>query len=103
MPHPSIEQHQSGTLIHLKVQPGARKSGVVGLHGDRLKVALVAPPVDGKANEALIDFLAKALKMPKSAFSILRGEKARMKTVLATGASPEQVSRALNLPSDPEG
>lgn len=68
-------------LLHCHIQPGAKVTEVSGLHGDRLKIRLQAPPVDGKANDALLAFLADAFKVPKSATSLIRGHSSRQKTV----------------------
>ena len=55
-----------GCTLSVRLHPGARKNGVTGVHADALKIALTAPPVDGKANEALIAFLAEALRLPRA-------------------------------------
>jgi uncharacterized protein (TIGR00251 family) len=64
-------------LCHL--QPGAKRSEFVGLHGERIKIRLNAPPVDGKANSQLIAFLSKAFAVPKNAIQIESGELSRQK------------------------
>ena len=61
--------------LTLHIQPGAKKTEVAGLHGDALKIRLAAPPVDGKANTALIDFIAERLGLAKSAVSLLSSSK----------------------------
>jgi hypothetical protein len=75
--------HWQGTalILELHVQPGAKRDEVVGLHGERLKIRTSAPPVDGRANRHLLDFLAQCFGVPKSAVSLLRGETSRQKTV----------------------
>lgn len=78
-------------LFDVLVVPRASRSAVAGVHDDRLKVTLDAPPVDGRANEALIDFLARALQKPKRDVTIVRGEKGRKKTIAVTGATPADV------------
>ena len=60
-----------GYLLRLTVMPGARRTEVVGLYGDRLKVRLAAPPEKGAADQELIAFLARALNLPKSALRLL--------------------------------
>jgi uncharacterized protein (TIGR00251 family) len=70
-----------GWLLELHVQPGAKKSGVAGLHGGALKVRIASPPVDGRANATLIEFLAKALGVPKQSLAVVKGEASRRKTV----------------------
>ena len=72
--------------LHLHVQPGAKKTAVSGLHGERIKIRLAAPPVEGKANAALITFLADAFGVPQRDVSLVRGEKSRDKVVRIEGA-----------------
>ncbi len=79
----------------MKVQPNARRSGWAGLHAGRIKVALAAPPVDGKANKALIRFLADFTSVPGSGIEILRGETSREKTVLIRGLRAERMRELL--------
>lgn len=74
-------------LIDVHAQPGAKRSAIVGEHGGRLKIAIASPPVDGKANSALIAFLAKKLALPKSSISIVGGETSRQKRFLIKGIS----------------
>ena len=80
---------RDGVAIHLQVQPGARRTEVVGLHGDCLKLRLAAPAVDGKANACLIEFLAHRLGVRKSQVSIARGAASRRKTVFVAQADLE--------------
>jgi len=68
-------------VLALHVQPGAKRTEVAGAHGDALKIRLAAPPVDGKANAALLRFLAEAFGVPRHAVTLLRGETSRQKTV----------------------
>ncbi|WP_205342995.1 DUF167 family protein [Denitrificimonas caeni] len=74
-------------LCHL--QPGAKRSEFVGMHGDRIKIRLHAPPVDGKANSQLITFLSKAFGVTKHAVQIESGELSRQKRVRIT--EPKQI------------
>jgi len=68
-------------LLNLHVQPGARRTEVAGVHGDALKIRLAAPPVEGKANAALLRYLAEAFGVPQRAVTLVRGETSRQKTV----------------------
>jgi hypothetical protein len=68
-------------ILELHVQPGAARSEFAGRHGDRIKVRLAARAVDGKANEALIDFLSEHFNVPKRSVHILSGLKSRQKRV----------------------
>ncbi len=67
--------------LTIHVQAGAKRSEVAGLYGDALKIRLAAPAVDGRANAALISFLAHAFGVPERAVVLLRGAKSRRKTV----------------------
>jgi uncharacterized protein (TIGR00251 family) len=69
-------------LLFCHVQPGAKRTEVAGIHGDRLKIRLAAPPVDGRANSALTDYLTEAFAVPKTDVSIQRGHASRQKSVL---------------------
>lgn len=89
-----IQPVPGGVRLLLVIQPRASKSEVVGLHGDRLKLRLAAPPVEGAANLALIDFLARELGVSRSAVHLTAGASARRKTVVVDGVS---VSRTLGI------
>lgn len=67
--------------LWLRAQPGASRSRVVGMHGERLKIALQAPPVDGKANDELIRYLADLLEVPRSRLELVSGTASRDKRV----------------------
>lgn len=81
-------------LLALHVQPGAARTELAGLHGDALKLRLAAPPVDGKANKAAVDFIADLLHLPKAAVVIKSGHASRAKTLLLTGIA-ENKARSL--------
>ncbi|MDO9286087.1 MAG: DUF167 domain-containing protein [Aquabacterium sp.] len=68
-------------VLDLSVQPGAKRTGIDGLHDGALRVRLAAPPVDGKANAALLSWLADELRCPKRDLTLLRGEASRRKQV----------------------
>jgi uncharacterized protein (TIGR00251 family) len=72
-------------VLELHVQPGARKTEVTGMHGERIKIRLAAPATEGRANEALIEFLAEEFGVPKRDITILSGMKSRDKRVLIEG------------------
>jgi uncharacterized protein len=84
-----------GCTLAVRVHPGARSNGVTGVHADAVKIALTAPPVDGKANEALIAFLADALRLPRARIAIAAGLTSRTKMVRITGKSAAEVATAL--------
>ena len=85
----------SGCRIEIKAVPNAPKSAVVGWLGDALKVKVHAPPVEGKANQALCEFLAGELDLPKRAVQVLQGETSRKKVVEILGMTKEQVVERL--------
>jgi len=83
-----------GCTLSVRVHPGAPKNGVTGVHADALKIALTAPPVDGKANEALIAFLAHALRLPRARIALVSGLTSRAKMIRITGKSAAEVAAA---------
>ena len=72
-------------VLTLHIQPGAKKTEVAGRHGEALKIRLAAPPVDGKANDCLIAYLAERLGVPKSRVVLISGETSRRKRVRLGG------------------
>ena len=87
---PCLESGTDGSmLLRLHVQPRASSNGIAGLQGDMLKLRLTTPPVDGKANKAVIAFLAKLCGLPKSALSLKSGHQSRSKTIAITGIEEE--------------
>lgn len=81
-------------ILELHVQPGAARSGFAGEHDGRLKLRLAAPAVEGKANEALIEFLADYFGVPKRNVRIAAGLKSRRKRVIVEGAQWKTTSKA---------
>lgn len=79
--------------LTLHIQPGAKKSEITGLHGDALKLRLAAPPVDGKANEALVGFIADRLGLARSAVTLRSGHTSRRKVLEVSGATAQVVER----------
>ena len=80
--------------LTLHIQPGAKKTEVAGEHGDALKIRLAAPPVDGKANAALLAFIAERLGVSKSAVTLKSGQTSRRKVVEVAGV-PDEIFRLL--------
>lgn len=76
-----VGESETSFRLFLYIQPGAKKSEVAGVHGDALKIRIKAPPVDGKANEEVINFLAEHLGIAKSRLAIASGPNSRRKTV----------------------
>jgi uncharacterized protein (TIGR00251 family) len=83
-------------MFQVRVQPRARKNAIVGEMGDTLKLALTAPPVEGRANEACIAFLAELLNVARSSVTIASGQSSRNKVIRVTGLSAEQVRERLS-------
>lgn len=84
-----------GTILKIRVVPGARKSELAGEAAGRLKVRLMAPPVEGKANRELVRFLAARLGLKKNRLSLTAGERSREKSILLEGISPDEVRSRL--------
>jgi uncharacterized protein (TIGR00251 family) len=83
-------------LLTVHVQPKASRAKVAGLFGDdAVKICITAPPVDGKANEALSKFLATLFRLPKSAVTLEAGQQGRTKQFRLTGITPDDVARTL--------
>jgi len=92
--------HPSGLTVAIRLTPNARKTGFDGLMAvangkTALKVSVNVAPEDGKANKALIDFLAKSWKLPKSSLSLLSGQTNRLKIILIEGDGPALMTRLL--------
>ena len=92
---PLIRSNGSGVFLSCHVQPGAKRTAVSGVYGTSLKIALAAPPVDGKANKELCVYLAKKLGLAKSAVTLVSGQTSRDKVVFLPGIGPEQLAAAL--------
>ncbi|HJW74838.1 MAG: YggU family protein [Anaeromyxobacter sp. RBG_16_69_14] len=86
-----VREEPGAVVLDLLIQPRASRTRSVGEHDGRLKIQLAAPPVDGEANVALIEFLAAALRVRKAEVTIVRGETGRRKMVRVTGVSAQQV------------
>jgi len=82
-----------GVRLSVRVQPRASASEIAGVHGEALKVRLTAPPVDGAANEALVEFLAGTFEIPKRAVTIVSGSSSRLKVVELAGITVDRVRR----------
>jgi uncharacterized protein (TIGR00251 family) len=80
-----------GVSFAVKVHPRAKKDAITGELGDALKVSLTTPPVEGRANEACIEFFAKLLKVPRSSVTIASGQTSRNKVIRVAGVNREYV------------
>lgn len=86
----------SGVTFAVKVHPRARKNAISGEVGDALKVSLTAPPVEGRANEACIEFFAELLKLPRSSVTIASGQASRNKVIRVAGVNGQYVRAHLD-------
>jgi len=88
-----LEVHDTpgGVTFAIKVHPRAKKNAITGEIGDALKVSLTAPPVEGRANEACVEFFAKLLKVPRSSVTIASGQTSRRKIIRVDGVTASQV------------
>ena len=93
MPEWLFEKSPFEIVLKIHVQPNAKATAWAGVFGDSLKLRLAAPPVDGKANAALVNFLSDFFAVPKSAITIISGESSRQKRVLLKGDSAEIKNR----------
>jgi uncharacterized protein (TIGR00251 family) len=81
----------NGASFAVKVHPRAKKNAITGELGDALKVSLTTPPVEGRANEACIEFFAKLLKVPRSSVTIASGQTSRNKVIRVAGISAAEL------------
>lgn len=92
-----VTDSPTGATFAVKVHPRAKKNAITGEVGDALKVALTAPPVDGKANEACVEFFAKLLKVPRSSVTIASGQTSRNKVIRVARLSATEIRQRLEL------
>ena len=99
-----LRETKDGVTLAVRAQPGAKKTAILGVYGEgahaQLKVAVQAPPVEGRANQALIEFLAEKLSLPRSSVVLLAGELSRSKVLLIRGLKLEQARAALGNPPE---
>ncbi len=81
----------------VKVRPRAKKNAITGELGDSLKLSLTTPPVEGRANDACIEFFANLLKLPRSSVTIASGQTSRQKVIRVSGLSAGEVRRRLGM------
>ncbi len=90
-----IRDSAAGATFAVKVHPRARKDAITGEVGDALKVALTAPPVEGRANDAVVEFFAKLLRVSRSSVTIAAGESSRQKVIRVAGLSAAAIAERL--------
>jgi uncharacterized protein len=86
-----IQQSSGGITFAVKLHPRAKRNAIVGEVGDALKLSLTAPPLDGKANRACLEFFAKLLKVPRSSVTIASGQTNRTKIIYVAGVSAHEL------------
>ena len=84
-----------GCTISVRVHPGAKRNAITGTHDGALKISLTTPPTDGRANQALIAFLAERLNIPRTSIALLTGATSRSKTLRLTGITVDEADQQL--------
>ncbi len=92
----AIRETGDGITFAVRIHPRARKNAITGEIGDALKVSLTTPPIDGRANEACIEFFAKLLRVPRSSVTIASGLTSRNKVIRVAGVSEDYVRKLLD-------
>jgi uncharacterized protein len=90
-----VHQTPTGVSFSIKVHPRAKRNAITGELGDALKVSLIAPPADGRANDACIEFFANLLNVPRSSVTIASGETSRIKVIRIAGMSSDELRRRI--------
>ena len=90
-----IQETATGISFQVKVHPRAKKNGITGTLGEALKLSLTAPPIEGRANEACIEFFARLLKVPRSSITIASGQSSRLKVIRITGITAAELRAQL--------
>jgi hypothetical protein len=94
-----LRAHSNGVTLAVRAQPGAKKTAITGVYGEgsaaQLKIAVQAPPLEGRANQALIAFLAETFSVSKSAVELMTGELSRSKVFLLKGVPLSQATAKL--------
>jgi uncharacterized protein (TIGR00251 family) len=91
----AVSEHAEGCVLPVRAQPGARKTAILGEHAGALKVAVTAPPEDGRANKALAEALREALSVKRSQVELLSGQTSRDKKFLIRGLTSEALQSRL--------
>jgi TIGR00251 family protein len=94
-----IAEIAGGVRLGVYVQPRSSRNQIAGEQNEALKVKLTAPPVEGEANAALVDFLSVSLKLPRKDIKLLKGEASRHKIVEIRGINPKELRIKLGLPA----
>jgi uncharacterized protein len=92
-----IQQSAAGTMFAVRVHPGAKKNAITGELGHALKISVTAPPVNGRANKACIEFFANLLKLPLTSVTIASGRSSRNKVICVAGITTERLREGLQV------
>ena len=95
---PYLRSQPDGVFLSVKVQPRASRNEIGCLHGNELKIAVTAPPVDSAANQAVLEFLAETLGLPRRAVTLVRGQTSRHKLLRLDGLTAEDAAAKLTRP-----
>ena len=90
-----IREDKAGATFSVRVHPRARKNAITGTLGDALKLSLTAPPAEGRANDAVIEFFVEVLRLPPSSITIAAGHGSRNKVVRITGMTASTLGQRL--------
>jgi uncharacterized protein (TIGR00251 family) len=93
----ALHETSSGITFAIKVQPRARRNAIVGEFGEALKIALTAAPVDGRANQACVEFFADLFDVSRSSITIVSGQSSRNKVIRITGSTLELLRSRIKL------
>jgi uncharacterized protein len=91
----AIHDHPLGATFPVRVQPRAARTAITGTVGDALKMTLSAPPLDGRANVALVDFFAEVFSVPRSGVQVVTGGRSRNKVIRIAGRSASELQQML--------
>jgi uncharacterized protein (TIGR00251 family) len=97
-----IQKKSDGVAFMVRIHPRAKRNAITGELGDTLKLSLAAPPVEGRANEACIEFFANLLKVPRSSITIASGQTSRKKLIRVTGLPAEEIRKRLGIALTPD-
>jgi len=92
-----FQESSNGVTFAVKVHPRAKKNAITGEVGEALKLSLTAPPIDGRANDACIEFFSKLLNVPRSSITIASGQTSRTKVVRVAGLSAEEIRKRIGI------
>ena len=93
----AIRESDNGVTFAVRIHPRAKKNAITGEFGDALKISLIAPPIEGRANDACIAFLAELLNLPRSSITITSGQSSRNKVIHVAGISADELRKRLSV------